>query len=632
MKLSKVVIHKFKCFESDQEFAVEDGISILVGLNESGKTSALEAIAKTNYFEDDPVFKFSTTHDYPRIEKKRMEKSGINPKAVTCTYTLSDELIAEINADLGCEAYSGREISITEKYNGGWTFGGISVDKDKVLSAVGSEVQNLLENASSESDVDEAISKTDDEQVKKQLNDSKRFFSSSWSFDNPISAYVAENWILPNRPKFLYYDEYYALPSRISIEKLQNEQLESEELKTAKALFELAEINVEELVRADDFEDFKAELEATEATISEELFEYWSTNRNLEIRFDIDKVEKTTNPNNTRIVEHVLDIRVRNPRAKVSLPLKNRSKGFNWFFSFLVWFKKIQEDENSQYVLLLDEPGLNLHAAAQRDLLNFLEKLSENYQIVFTTHSPFMVPPDRLGSVRTVLETDSGSQISETLLEKDPNTLFPLQAALGYDLAQNLYISKKNVLVEGISDLVFLEVVSAHLESLGRVSLSADITIVPVGGLEKVATFVSLLRGNSLNVVCMLDSTVGQSASDKLQRLIQDKIIKEKKVLQYSDYLASASEADVEDLFTEDDYLNLFNSAFDEHPDVSSNDLSGFASERMVVRFNKHLGVRRFNHYRPANLLSKTGADQLSEATLNNFEAIFEGINQAMKK
>ena len=81
MKLSKVVIHKFKCFESDQEFAVEDGISILVGLNESGKTSALEAMAKTNYFEDDPAFKFSTTHDYPRIEKKRMEKSGVNPKA-----------------------------------------------------------------------------------------------------------------------------------------------------------------------------------------------------------------------------------------------------------------------------------------------------------------------------------------------------------------------------------------------------------------------------------------------------------------------------------------------------------------------------------------------------------------------
>lgn len=61
---------------------------------------------------------------------------------------------------------------------------------------------------------------------------------------------------------------------------------------------------------SDSYEDYKAELEATQAIISEELFNYWSTNRNLQIQFDIDKIEKLDANKNKRIVDHVLDIRV----------------------------------------------------------------------------------------------------------------------------------------------------------------------------------------------------------------------------------------------------------------------------------------------------------------------------------
>ena len=80
--LKHVTIHKFKCIESDQTFDVEPDVTVLVGMNESGKTSILQALAKTKYFTNDPAFLFNTTHDYPRKEKKRMDKSGDNPKAV----------------------------------------------------------------------------------------------------------------------------------------------------------------------------------------------------------------------------------------------------------------------------------------------------------------------------------------------------------------------------------------------------------------------------------------------------------------------------------------------------------------------------------------------------------------------
>ena len=309
-------------------------------------------------------------------------------------------------------------------------------------------------------------------------------------------------------------------------------------MKTAKALFELADIDTNELLQSDEFEDFKAELEATQATITDELFEYWKTNNNLEIIFDIDKRESRNSVRTQQgqimqssIVEHILDVRVRNKRTGVSLPLKNRSKGFNWFFSFLVWFKRIQEDTNSKFIILLDEPGLNLHATAQADLLKFIGDLSDKYQIIYTTHSPFMVDSAHLERVRTVVETPNGAVISTSVQEKDPNTLFPLQAALGYTIAQNLFISEKNLLVEGVSDLIYLQVVSGMLEADGRTCLDDGITICPVGGMEKVATFVSLLRGAELQLGCLLDSDMDQSSKDRLNNMVRQKIIAQKRIL-----------------------------------------------------------------------------------------------------
>ncbi len=431
IKLKKVMIHKYKCIESDQEFDVDDSITVLVGMNESGKTSVLEALAKNNYFQSDTKFKFNATHDYPRKEKKKMDKSGEDPVAIECTYELSEEFLSEINNEFGGTVFREKSISITKKYSGEKSIGNVHVNIQDFWVAIFNRdsiqcetLKSRLLTISSKEDIDNLVSDLENEDDKKTVSILSKYFEDQTNWNDPIGEYIYKILISPHLPKYLYYDEYYSLPSRISIEGLQNESLESDELKTAKALFELADIDIDELINSDDFEDFKAELEATEASISEELFEFWSTNNSLDIQFDIDKIENTDARNNTRIVEHILDIRVRNNKTKVTLPLKNRSKGFNWFFSFFVWFKKIQEDKSSNYIILLDEPGLNLHASAQSDLLRFIDHLSESYQIIYSTHSPFMVEPSSLHRVRTIVETNKGSTISDSIQEKDPNTLF----------------------------------------------------------------------------------------------------------------------------------------------------------------------------------------------------------------
>lgn len=635
LSLKEVTIHKYKCIEAKQTFAVDEDITVLVGMNESGKTSILEALAKTNYFSEDKDFKFNTTHDYPRKEKKRMEKSGEISNAVTCKFGISSELLSKISQDVGENGFVQNEFSRTTKYNGENTFLDIDTDFEKFIKSktktLGISSKTLNEKLCKISTIEAfeaVIEGYKEEDLKTNIARLKKYFQNKWNWGGPLDEYVSRIYLHPNLPKYFYYDEYYALPSRISIENLQNDQLESEELKTAKALFDLAEINIDELVNADDFEDFKAELEATEATITEEIFEYWKTNQNLEIQFDIDKKEKTTPNGNRRIVEHILDIRVRNNRSKVSLPLKNRSKGFNWFFSFLVWFKKIQEDADTNYILLLDEPGLNLHASAQGDLLEFIEHLAEKYQILYTTHSPFMVEPGKLERVRTIVETKKGSIVSDSIQEKDPNTLFPLQAALGYDIAQNLFISKNNLLVEGVSDLIYLQIMAGILQEEGRSSLREDITIVPVGGLEKVSTFVSLLRGNKLNIACLLDSSIDNSSKSSLAKLIKEKIIQEKKIVFYDEFVPDYNDADIEDIFQKEEYLALFNEAFTEKEDLSEADLNQ-KIKRIIIQINKKLNMDRFNHYRPANTLARKGVepDFFSTVTRERFENIFHKIN-----
>jgi len=71
IELKSVTIHKYKCIEKDNSFEVDGKVTVLVGMNESGKTSILEAIAKTNYFEADEKFKFNTKPTTTQEKKKR---------------------------------------------------------------------------------------------------------------------------------------------------------------------------------------------------------------------------------------------------------------------------------------------------------------------------------------------------------------------------------------------------------------------------------------------------------------------------------------------------------------------------------------------------------------------------------
>lgn len=638
IKLIQVTIHKYKSIQKAQTVNIDPAITTIVGMNEAGKTSLLTAIAKTNYFTDDSDFAFDITQDYPRNELIDFQHVEDDCDIIECKYEISSDLLKEIEEEFGKEVFTTKEFTYTCHYKSKTnTFGGISAIQKKFLELKVSEyslseaTKETIIKMASLKDIADIVESEGDDDLTALKSEIKRIIEGGYntaSWTNLLESYIAKNWIKAKMPKFWYFDDYYPLRGKININKLKNEPPTNEKDKTSKALFELARIKPEEILNASEaeYEKYIALLEASSNKITNEIFKYWSTNKNLDIEF---KIQNTTNPQGQP--EKILDIRVKSQRHKITLPLDRRSKGFNWFFSFIIWFSKIQADKNSDYILLLDEPGLNLHASAQADLLRFFDDLSKKYQIIYTTHSPFMVETEYLDRVRTCFETEEGTIISDSIQEKDPNTLFPLQAALGYDIAQNLFVSKNNLLVEGPADLIYLTLISSILESEKRTFLNDKITIVPVGGLDKVSTFISLLRGSKLNVACLLDTFTDQKGKQKVADLVMHKIIKEKNIRFFNEFANNGKDvADIEDMFDKEEYLKIFNAAFDkEYPEVKLTDLDT-SIDTILKQINKVIGKDRFNHYRPANKLNQLGVDKIyfKTKTLDNFEKMFTEINK----
>lgn len=623
ISLSKIEIFKYKSFQSHQVMDVNSDITTIVGMNESGKTGILEMMAKTNYFEEDERFKFNSIYDYPRKDLKKFQRAGEKAKVISCEFFISDELINKIANELGEGVFTKRTFEVNYYYDNSRTIANIDSNLNEYLSFLASEYGLMKEEVEKLKEVKklDLLSEIVDDSASpklKELNNhvESKMLSTNSNWTNKLDYYIYSNFLKNNMPKFWYYDEYFSLPSRINLNQLKNNTVDGNE--TAKALLEVAQIDLDELIGADNFENFIAELEATSIEITDQMFKYWSANTNLDIDF---KIEKLANQ------ENILDIRVRNQKHRISLPLNQRSKGFNWFFSFIVWFSKIQNDDNSTYILLLDEPGLNLHASAQKDLLNFIEDLADNYQVIYTTHSPFLVDSKNLHRVRTVYEGEEGSIVSDSIQEKDSNTLFPLQAALGYNLAQNLFVAESNLLVEGPADLIYLNIMSDILIKEHRIGLKEDIVIVPIGGLDKIPAFISLMTGNKLNMVAVVDSFNNQQGKQKLNDMIRKKIIKESKIRFFDEFVEEKEKADIEDLFTVGEYLKFFKAAYPEQ-NIKAVDIAN-KKERILPQINAIIDQNRFNHYLPSKeaLKMNLSAKSFSEETLNRFEKMFITIN-----
>ena len=237
-------------------------------------------------------------------------------------------------------------------------------------------------------------------------------------------------------------------------------------------------------------------------------------------------------------------------RPDVDIELESRSKGFQWFFSFYLVFLVESDEGHKDAILLLDEPGLHLHPTAQQELIAFFETLAEDNPLIYTTHSPFLIDGDHIHRIRPVTEDETGhSRISADSWPKDRETIFPLQAAAGYAMVRGLFRHKKNVLIEGMSDYLYLHALNLHCHALGRVGLPDEIYLTPCGGTKLVGHIASLFLGQEVRPVVMLDGDdAGRARHDALMKELYAG--HEKSMLMLSDVLGQ-EECETEDIIGE---------------------------------------------------------------------------------
>ena len=501
MKLVHVNIQRYRSISEPTEFDVEPDVTALVGKNESGKTAVLQSLYKS-----DPVdlAKFDPDLDYPSHKTPELKKKKC-VRVTELTYELDDSDIVAVEAVLYPEVLDSKRFTVTTGFGFEREEWSLQVSKEKVLSHLLDELDlpatdtTKVENSSTVNDLVGALRSLESTTPTATATLEK---IESWRDSDPVLAAI--DILSERRPKFVYFGDYDVMPGKVSIPRLifhrDSGALERGE-EALLALLSMAGVDPQEFISSDNHERLIRQMENASNAISDEVFAYWSQNKELQVELH---TIVTAEPSSGMQLNGapLLQIRVKNQRHRVTVPFDERSRGFVWFFSFLAYFLKLEEETTQPLILLLDEPGLSLHATAQHDLLRFInERLAPHHQVIFTTHSPFMVDPHNFGRVRTVIDApETGTTVSSDILKTDAESAFPLHAALGVELTQTLFVGPNVLLVEGPSDVIYLQYLSEQLIKAGKTGLDDRWVLVPGGGISKLAAFMTLFGANQMKV------------------------------------------------------------------------------------------------------------------------------------
>ena len=227
---------------------------------------------------------------------------------------------------------------------------------------------------------------------------------------------------------------------------------------------------------------------------------------------------------------------------------KMRSKGKQWHLAFYVRVSARARTDVPN-ILLIDEPGLYLHAKAQQDVLRVLEDSAKKTPVIFSTHSPYLIDTHTLSRVRLVTKTTKGGTVISNKVHKDADkeTLTPIMTAIGLDLSRGLDIAKDNNLIcEGITDYYYLSAFKALL----NYNFKNEVHFIPCVGADKCPLLAYLMVGWGLNYCVLLDN-------DDKGRQVKRKLLKQLGHLRVKTVATSEKEnEEIEDLFTREDFAN----------------------------------------------------------------------------
>jgi len=483
-----------------------DNVTVLAGQNESGKSSLLTSLRdfENNEFDKDSV-PFSTNAD--------------PIQSVSCTYKIEKidnfaKLLSDTLADDNNVKIQDGEVILDPKKIEKIT--GFTLTRTKQGENLTLEIDNNSFKILQASIVDKPSSTpipATTEEVSTPPIVSKYLYIG----DDKNSS-IAESFS-GITPKIVFFDDFCdLLPDKILVSDLKEKKTEVEGYKAVKNLEKILDV---------DFVAKDAEEDAVRKTKAE------NENENISIDFQKDWGQRIHGENDV-LVEYdfqkrtgagidgsYINFYVQTKKGQ-RLPPKKRSKGLIWFLSLWLELKAL-DTTNSDLVLLLDEPDQHLHVKAQNDILKLINKLASKGkrggdQIIYATHSPYLIETEHLNRIKLIINDEKKGTIVEDVITSKINTeykrdaLQPISNAIGLSVSDFSTLSKKNVLLEGVSDFYYF----ASMKKL--LNKGEDYKFVPGIGVRQINNLTSLCIGYGLEWLAIIDDDPSQGGKDSKKK------------------------------------------------------------------------------------------------------------------
>ena len=610
MKLLAFRVTNFRSVE-DSDWIEVDTVTGLIGTNESGKTNIIMPLWKLKPARGGEI---ESTADYPRKRYNEIRTMEHKPVFIRARFQLSENLAQTIAQLAGAEVNDVRLAEVSRDFDGKNVVSfpeatprrtAAKTKLQQILACTESELAEI-EPFKTEASLAEAIldavrrahtvveqmdGDIDAESLTKlskclsvvALDDhpkgSKivpRYKQLQTEIGNELTAITAPHpskvtkasaKVIEEMPSFVYYSNYGNLDSEIYlphvIDNLKRDDLGAKEgakVRTLKVLFDFVKLEPQEILKlgrdpagklsdeqiaeaAQNKKERDILLQSAGTDLTHKFRDWWQQGE-YRFRFQADG-------------DH-FRIWVSDDLRPEDIELEGRSSGLQWFLSFYLVFLVESKDAHKGAILLLDEPGLTLHALAQEDLSDFFENLSKTNQIIYSTHSAHMIHADHLDRIRAVYIGNSGDTLVTANLRaaSDPRSsrsrsLHPVHSVLGLSSSRTTLQFCQSVIVEGESDQTYLSAMKVYLIAKGLIRPPREMVFLPAGGTKGVKGILPVVAGTSeeLPFVVLDADESGQAMADALREHLY--AAHRERVVSIREF-ADMENAEIEDLWPSD--------------------------------------------------------------------------------
>lgn len=679
MRLRKFRVRAFRCIHDSGEIKVGD-LAAFIGRNESGKTTILQALTLLN--KDETVSELDLCDEMSEELKSEINLAEGEFELSANETQMIKEKFPNITEIKKIRIFRTNKNPITQ-----YDFGSINIseEENKALNSWENFAENVLSFIET---VPNHIrirldTKFFEGPPPKNKNDFQREMSefsnnihvlaaeehqvvSEWekvsvkfedSFDKLLigttERTALENFIEDNlHPRFVYFSDYKKIYGNINLNEYVKEWRgqkaegieyveEFDKAETVKNLFYLAELDIDKL---EEYKDSPSKLIKFLNTASNRL----TSRLNPAWKGDPIHVDLRYNPGN--ILSVVISDIHRDGTVTNSGLLNRRAEGFKWTFSFIVNFAaETQKAELKEAILLLDEPARNLHPTQQRGISDLLKNLAGSNQVLYATHSPFMIFDYTPGNL-LVVELDKKKHLSKIYYDywnASDDTLTPILYGLSRGLVDSIVDreigtnSRPLIIVETMSDAMYLNAFDKFLED-PNISMN-PLNVIATYSKNSVLPLSIFYRDHGYKTFVLLDN--GEEAKQISTQLMANDFSKVQTVFFE---LGSKPIQSIEDYMVLEDYLHAVNQTYEiklrkegfiniTKEDVLSRGKKGVLENLNTIwEEHKDDGWGQFDNEEITRYICEKialkEADFLSDKTKDNFRTLYRLIAERIRQ